>query len=174
MLVKKIPHAVDPEELKPIMYFAGLSLHACQQIEYSLKFLLFNMASAGIGSTTVEQAVAIIEDQDKRTLGQLLALLRQHVTIEERVAVSLASALEARNEVAHRFLVSNTQRIADPAQRPVVLNELKQLRNRILAGDGSVREIVNMVLAFRGIDIQELTKQFTEELSALNASKADV
>jgi hypothetical protein len=164
---------IDPEDLKPIMYMAGLSLHACQQFEYAVKFLLFNIASAGLGSTSVEEAVAIIEDEKKKTLGQLLSLLRQHVAIGAEVSASLEAGLDARNEIAHRFLAENGERMADPATRPAVLVELKRLRKKVLAGDAAVREIVRLVLSLRGIDIDAFTHEFHEELRAPNAKRSE-
>ena len=59
---------IDPKELKPLMYWAGLSLHACQQFEYNIKFLLIVMAETGFGKISMLAAVPIIEEQDKKTL----------------------------------------------------------------------------------------------------------
>lgn len=70
---------INPEDFKPIMYWSGLTLHACQQIEYGLKLILVTMAASGFGNFDPEDAIAIIEDEKKRTLGQVLGILKRNV-----------------------------------------------------------------------------------------------
>jgi len=155
--------SIDPRELKPLMYWAGLSLQACQQFEYGVKFLLVVMAERGFGKTSMPEAMAIIEDQNKKTLGQLLRLLKEKVTISHGWSAALEAGLDARNNIIHRFLLDNTERIVDPHARPDVLIDLKQLRKSVLAGDQAVREIIETLYAYRGIDYREMNRGFWEE-----------
>ena len=74
---------IDPQELKSLFYWAGLTPHACQQLEYGVKVLMVTMAELGLGGFEVDDAIAVIENDKKRTLGQVLAHLRQRVSISE-------------------------------------------------------------------------------------------
>jgi hypothetical protein len=162
---------IGPSDLKPLMYWAGLSLHACQQLEYSVKFLLVVMAEVGFGGISMREAVAIIEDQDKKTLGQLLNLLKQRVTISKGWSSALQAGLEARNEVIHRFLIENVERTVDPITRPEVLAALKQLRKTVLAGDQAVREIIETLSPLLPFDFAAMTRRLDEEVRARNVKQ---
>lgn len=164
---------IDPKDLKPLMYWAGLSFQACQQFEYGIKLLLVVMAETGFGKTSMPEAVAIIEDQHKKTLGQLLRLLKEKVTISEGWSAVLEAGLDARNNIIHQFLLDNTERIVDPGTRPAVLADLKQLRNSVLAGDQTAREIIKMIYAYQGIDFAEMNRGFWEEVQALNDKRQE-
>lgn len=159
---------IGPKELKPLMYWAGLSLHACQQFEYGIKFLLVVMAETGFAKVAMPDAVAVIENRDRKTLGQLLKLLKRTVTISDGWLDALEGGLSARNNIIHRFLIENTDRIVDPETRPGAVAELKKLRKLVLAGDRAVREMIETVYASRGIDWQAMEHSFREEARALN------
>jgi hypothetical protein len=49
------PSPIDPKTLKPIMYCAGLTLHACQGLEYGLKVLRVAMVELGFGASQLEK-----------------------------------------------------------------------------------------------------------------------
>lgn len=151
------------------MYWAGLSLHACQQFEYGIKFLFVVMAEVGFGKVSTPDAVAIIEDENKKTLGQLLKLLNRTVTISAGSSSALDVGLAARNRIIHRFLLESIELIVDPMARPRVIAELKQLRTLVLAGDQAVREIIEAVYAYGGVDWQAMEQKFREEVRALNS-----
>jgi hypothetical protein len=168
VLPKDAPAPIDPKALKPLMYWAGLSLQACQLFEYGVKFLLVVMAQTGFGKTSFPEAAAIIEDQDKKTVGQLLGLLKQRTTISDGWRSSLQAGLDARNEIIHRFFIERAEQIADPATRPDVLTELKRLRKTVLAGDEAVREIIETLYAYAGRDFRELVHNVHEEIRDLN------
>lgn len=162
---------IDPMELRPLMYWAGLTLHSCQVFEYGVKVLLMAMAETGFGKTSLPEAIAIIENQNKKTLGQLLCLLRQRVTISDGWSDALESGLDARNKVIHGFLVDNAERIIDPDGRAQVLSELKILRKSVLKGDQAVREMVGTLCAYAGFDFAEMTFRLHEEVRVLNLTR---
>lgn len=104
--------------MRPLFYWAGLTLHACQQLEYGAKVLLVTMAELGFGGFEVADAVSVIEDEKKKTLGEVLRYLRQRVTLSDGWVASLEQGLDARNRFIHGFLTNSAERIADPSTRP--------------------------------------------------------
>ena len=66
-------------------------------------------------------AVGIIEDEKKKTLGEVLRYLRRRVTLSDGWVASLEQGLDARNRFIHGFLTNSAERIADPSTRPDVV-----------------------------------------------------
>ena len=143
---------VDPEQLKPFFYWAGLTLHACQQLEYGAKVLLVTMADLGFDGFELADAVAIIEDQKKKTLGEILRHLRQRVTLGDGCAASLEQGLHARNRFIHGFLTSHRGR-GDPLTRNDVIADIKAIRRVVLSADGAVRQILESLYTYAGLDL---------------------
>lgn len=161
-------HPIDPEQLKPFFYWAGLTLHACQQLEYGAKVLLVTMAELGFGGFEVADAVAIIEDEKKKTLGEVLRHLRQRVPLGDGWAASLEEGLYARNRFIHGFLTNSIERVADPSTRNDVIADMKAIRRVVLSADGAVRQILETLYTYSGLDWQHLNQQWAEEVRAMN------
>jgi len=58
-----------PKELQPLMYWAGLSLQRPNSFEYGVKVASHSDGRKRLRKTSMSEAVAIIEDQDKKTSG---------------------------------------------------------------------------------------------------------
>jgi hypothetical protein len=95
---------IDPEVLKPYFYWLGLTFYSCHQLEYGVKTVLVTIADMGFGGFDLGEMIAIIEDEKKKTLGQVIELLRQRIRLSDGWANSLATGLDARNRFVHRFL----------------------------------------------------------------------
>jgi len=164
---------VDAVELKPLFYWAGLALFSCQQLEYGAKVLLVTLADFGFCEFRLDEAIAIIEDEQKKTLGQVLRCIQQHVNFSDVLTAKLEAGLKSRNHFIHGFLTDSLERIADPAARDGVIADLKAIRETVLAGDSAVRQILAALSACHGLDLQKLKEHVEDELRALN-SLADV
>jgi hypothetical protein len=164
------PSPIDPKTLKPIMYWAGLTLHACQGLEYGLKVLLVAMAELGFGGFAVGEATDIIEDRTKRTLGQVLRTLQQSVRISDGWRTTLEQALAARNRFVHGFLIESVERMADPATRPDVLADIKRIRSTVLEGDRTLRQMLETIFAYGGSDFGTLMAEVDAEVRRLNTA----
>jgi len=164
---------IEPDELKPLFYWAGLALFACQRLEYGVKVLLVAMADFGFGGFRLDDAIAIIEDEKKKTLGQILLDLQKRVKISEGSTASLEEGLKSRNRFIHGFLTDSTERITNPAQRDEVVADIKAIRKQVLAGDCAVRQILEALFAWRGLDWNKLHEQCANEVRAMNASERE-
>ena len=82
-------------------YWLGLTFHTCHQLEYGVKTVLVTMAGMGFGGLDLAEAIAIIENENKKTLGQVLTLLRERVKLSDGWADNLTRGLDARNRFVH-------------------------------------------------------------------------
>ena len=117
--------------LQPVLFEAGAALLDCQSFEYSISYLLFLFARMGTHGLPVARAESILNDEEKKTAGQLVALLKQHLKVSPGIEEELASALKARNHVIHRFLIENIERMANPLEHDALVNEIRGLRRRV-------------------------------------------
>jgi hypothetical protein len=162
-------HPIDPEDLRDLYYWSGLCLQQAQTIEYGLKLLLWTLSSIGMQGVSLSDATDIIEDRNKKTMGQALTLLRKHGRFDSPSEKLLLDALRARNTFIHGFLIESVERVMDPELRPGVVAEIKALRKTIRAGDKVVREFIAELHRSAGLDPDETQAEFEEELRSLNA-----
>jgi hypothetical protein len=119
------------EVLQPIYFEAGAALFDCQSFEYSIAYLLYLFARFGAEGLDTKNAVAILEDEEKKTAGQLIGLLKKHLKVSEGLENSLSKALKARNKLIHRYLVENVERMAEPSEHEKIVKEIRSLRSQV-------------------------------------------
>ncbi len=161
---------IDPEALKPYFYWLGLAFHSCHQLEYGVKTVLVTMADMGLGGFDLGEMIAIIEDEKKKTLGQVLKLLRERVSLSDGWENSLTTGLESRNRFVHRFLSEVDERVANPSTRADVITEVKAIRRVVLKADRIVQQILEALYDHAGLNWQQLRAQWAEDIRAMNVS----
>lgn len=119
------------EILQPIYFEAGAALFDCQSFEYDIAYLLYLLARFGTEGLEVSNVVAILENEEKKTAGQLIRLLKMHLTVSEGLEETLINSLKARNELIHRFLIENVERIAEPNEHEKLVKEIRSLRSLV-------------------------------------------
>jgi hypothetical protein len=159
---------IDPEVLRTYFYWLGLTFHSRHQLEYGVKTVLVTMADMGFGGCDLSEMIAIIEDDKKKTLGQVLDLLRQRVTLSEGWANSPSIGLEARNRFVHRFLSEVDDRVADPNTRADVITEIKAIRALVLQADRAVQQILETLFEHAGLNWQALRSEQAEHIRKMN------
>ena len=75
------------------------------------------MAGMGFGGLDLAEAIAIIENENKKTLGQVLTLLRERVKLSDGWADNLTRGLDARNRFVHLTLCGNERTRTGPRRR---------------------------------------------------------
>jgi len=165
---------IDPKELRPLHYSAGLCLHACQQLEYDLKYLVWLAATARIANFTSEEATDLIEGRNRKTLGQVLSLLRQRgVRFSPSGEADLARGLAERNRFVHGFLIEQAESIIDPRIRPGVVREIRAIRKAVLQADSFLRLFIPGLQAATGLEPATFEAELAAEARALNATVGD-
>jgi hypothetical protein len=150
------------------MLTAGRSLYACQQLEYGLKVVMYMVGAAGLASIPAVQASAVVEGRAPKTLGQVFAAIRKHVTLSDGWTELIETGVAARNTIIHGFLVHNAERLIEPESRSVVIGELKVLRAQVLAADSAVRQILETLYSVLGIRLDDLFLEAELEIRVRN------
>ena len=117
--------------LKPVLFEAGAGLQDSQALEYSIKYLLYLLSKAGVKGLDPDRAVRIIEDEERKTAGQLIGLLKEHIEFSPDFEGILTQALRSRNRLVHNFLSENLERIVQIDQQKALVSELRQMRKPI-------------------------------------------
>ena len=122
------------EVFAPIFFEAGAALYDCQSFEYTIAYLLYLFSRLGARGLDPGQCAAILDDEEKKTAGQLIQMLKKHLDVSEGLEGGLAKALQARNRLIHRFLVDSSERMADVGEHESLLKELRGLRATVQRG----------------------------------------
>ncbi|MGB2739338.1 MAG: hypothetical protein WBC60_02140 [Cognaticolwellia sp.] len=130
------------EHLNPVLFEAGAGLLDSQSFEYQIAYLLYLFAKLGVEGLTLKKTTAILDDDEKKTAGQLIGLLKKHIDVDGAAEQKLAKALKARNKLVHRFLIDNIERFVDADERILLVKEIRELRGQIRASIKSLDPLV--------------------------------
>ena len=114
----------------------------CQGFEFGLGLLLFYFARLGVSDLDPARLEAILENDEKKTAGQLMNLLRQKLSVSKEIEKSCADALAARNKLIHRMLIDNVERFIDDVTRQEVIKEIRDLRRTVRRADKMIRPFI--------------------------------
>jgi hypothetical protein len=116
---------------QPIFFEAGAALFDCQSFEYGIAYLLYLFSRLGVKDLDTRRTISILDDEEKKTAGQLIGMLKKHLAVSEGIEDGLTKALQARNQLVHRFLIENVERMADPKEHENLSIEIRTLRSRV-------------------------------------------
>jgi uncharacterized protein YutE (UPF0331/DUF86 family) len=119
------------EVLAPIFFEAGAALYDCQGFEYAIAYLLYLFSRVGKTGLDPARCAAILDDDEKKTAGQLIQMLSKHLRISEGIEEGLAKALEARNRLVHRYLIENVERLMEVREHEALVKEIRALRSTV-------------------------------------------
>lgn len=159
------------EVLQPIYFEAGAALYDCQSFEYGIAFLLYLFSRLGTEGLSEEFTVSIMENEAKKTSGQLIGLLKKHVQVSESFEKELAKGLEARNKLIHRFLVDNVERFADPDQHNNLVKDIRIIRDQVRRAGKKLEPFIQALVAITdGLDMEAFNKSAKEQfMGKINA-----
>lgn len=84
----------------------------------------------------------ILDNQDKKTAGQLIKLLKAHVVVSEGIETALGDGLCARNTLIHRALIDNAERLPQAESRAALVQEVRALRTQVQRADKLLRPFI--------------------------------
>ena len=58
--------------LQPIYFEAGAALYGCQSFEFGIAYLLYLFSRLGVTGLDTKRAESTLEDEEKKTAGQLI------------------------------------------------------------------------------------------------------
>lgn len=143
------------ELLTPLLVEAGAALLDCQGFEYSMGLILFHFSRLGAVGLDPNQLYAIMDDTEKKTAGQLLAMIRKHLGPSEKIIDALKDGLVARNKLIHRVLIDIIERFPDKEGRSEVVLEIRRLRGKVQKGQAAIQPFVHgLSAALDGLDFE--------------------
>jgi len=148
------------ELLQPLLFEAGAALMDCQGFEFGIALLLFHLARLGTVGLDSKKVQLILDNQDKKTAGQLIKLLKAHVVVSEGIETALGDGLSARNTLIHRVLIDNAERLPQAESRAALVQEVRALRTQVQRADKLLRPfIVTFGAALDGVQQQEIERE---------------
>jgi hypothetical protein len=99
-------------------------------LEASVVQILLADSFRGVMNGRVRVEFDIDSATERKTLGQLIRALEEGKLIDGRLAEILRDALDARNELMHRFFITNDNFVTDQG-RGQMIQRLRELRFRI-------------------------------------------
>ena len=152
--------------LQPLLVEAGAALMDCQGFEYGLALLLLHFGRLGTEGLPPETLFLILDDKEKKTAGQLILMLRRHLTISDGLDEALTNALTARNKLIHRVLVDNIERVVDADSRALLVKEIRRLRSQVQKASKMLQPfIVALSEALDGVNQKQLEKELKERFA---------
>ncbi|HBH7918950.1 TPA: hypothetical protein ACF39K_004567 [Vibrio parahaemolyticus] len=109
----------------------GEALHMGQTLEFLTRTLVAILNDNFDVQIEIE---ALVIREDRKTLGQLIGLLKSHADIDDVGASILKQALVKRNYVAHEFYIKNTYLFNDLEHRNKVYQTLVEDTKTIALG----------------------------------------
>jgi hypothetical protein len=130
------------ELLRPLFFEAGAALHDCQHFEYGLALLLFHFSRLGAPGLDPTAIQRILDNKDKKTAGQLIHMLKKHVTVSPGIETALADGLDARNIIVHRILADNVEMIPKADTRAALVKQIRQQRRKVRQADKMLKPFI--------------------------------
>ena len=130
------------EKLAPVYWEAGVALMECQTFEYGMKLLLHYFARIGLIEMSVTQCEMILENESKKTLGQLIKVLRDNPGVKDDFKDKLSVALGARNTLIHRILIDNMGNL-DSEKINELVAKIRTLRSKVREGDQAILSVIH-------------------------------
>ncbi len=116
------------EQCKEVYAHAGLALYWAQCLEKSLENFLYLHGRVSGECVALADLDALEERVEAHTLDRLLRDTRKHVRFEKGAEKLLATALERRNSLAHRFFKERAEAFMSRAGRKQMIAELIEIR----------------------------------------------
>ncbi|EHH1246483.1 hypothetical protein J7H98_004086 [Vibrio parahaemolyticus] len=127
----------------------GEALHMGQTLEFLTRTLVAILNDNFNVEIEVE---ALVIREDRKTLGQLIGLLKSHADIDDVGASILKQALVKRNYIAHEFYIKNTYLFSDLEHRNKVYQTLVEDTKTIALGTALMSGFVEGVCEALAID----------------------
>ncbi|OBU30678.1 hypothetical protein [Photobacterium kishitanii] len=155
---------IKRDNLQPIYFEAGAGLFDCQTFEYGIGYLLYLLSRLGVEGLSPERTSAILDDDEKKTAGQLIGLLKKHAEVSQDLEKELSDALRARNKLIHRYLIDNVERFVDASERELIVKEIRELRGKVRGVQKSLEPfIAGLVSIVDGLNLEEFSNEAKEQ-----------
>jgi hypothetical protein len=138
------------EAMRPLMFEAGAALWDCQGLEFGLALQLYYFARLGVAGLDAAALKRILDNDDKRTAGQLVDMMKKHllkspITVTVNIAAAIDEGVKARNLLIHRVLIDNVEMFVTPESRAELVKKIRALRRKVNAADKKLRPVIALL-----------------------------
>jgi hypothetical protein len=147
------------ELLQPLLFEAGAALMDCQTFEFGIALLLFHLSRHGTKGLDPDKVGLILDNTDKKTAGQLITLLKKHITVSDGIEMALEQALHARNQLIHRVLIDNVEQFPASETRAALLEKIRTLRSTVRKAEKMFRPFLLFFGELVGVKQEEMEKE---------------
>jgi hypothetical protein len=153
------------EAMRPQMFEAGAALWDCQGFEFGLALQLYYFARLGVAGLDASALKRILDNDDKRTAGQLVDMMKKYllkspITATVNIATAIDEGLKARNLLIHRVPIDNVELFVTPQSRAELIKKIRALRRKVNAADKKLRPvIVSLSQLVDGENMQEIEQK---------------
>ena len=128
--------------------------------------LLYHFSRIGTQGLNPSDIELILDNKAKKTAGQLISMLKKHVTVSAGIEEALEEGLAARNYVIHRALIDNAEQFAKPETRAALINKIKGARRKVRKADKMLQPLIlGLGAALDGLEYSELEMKVRELFS---------
>lgn len=107
-----------------------------------------------------ERMSEILDGDEKKTAGQLVAMLRTHTTASDELQKGLEEALAARNKFVHQYLVENVERFIDINEHEVIVREIYKIRSTVRKSRNQLDPFIRgLVERIDGLDMEAMMEE---------------
>ena len=82
----------------------------------------------------VNKIILVLDNEDKKTLGQLIKIIKGKIELNNDVEEILNNALSARNNIIHHVLVDNVELFIQEETRNVLIKKIRKFRQLVQKG----------------------------------------
>lgn len=146
--------------LAPLLLEAGAALMDCQAFEFGMGLLLYHFSRLGADGLNPKTLRAVLENDEKKTAGQLVSMFRKHLKASEGLEEALYEALTARNRLIHRIFIDNVERLPMEKERTELIKEIRQLRGTVQRADRAMKPFIEgLSKALDGVDAEKVREE---------------
>ncbi len=106
----------------------------CQTLEYAVTFFLFQLSRIEPKKIDTNKIILILDNKDKKTLGELIKIVKDKLELGNDFEKILNSALSSRNYIIHRVLIDNSELFIQKETRDDLIKKIRRLRRLVQKG----------------------------------------
>lgn len=168
--IEDVQSRLDQDLLNSAYRAYGRAMNSAQVLENNILMLLVALEREASGIDTLDESERLYGIFSKRTLGQLMHLLRQSIPIPAKFEELLSEAINIRNLLAHRYF---TDRLPSWLYAPglkKIVSELKEARDKLDAMSEVVSTIYHMLFIGTEEERREVLDYLTQESLPLDGT----
>lgn len=123
----------------------GLTILASQALEKTLLLLLASINCLEVGKVSKEDLYQVLNQHNRKTLGQLINALRKKVEFPKNLEADLCVALEKRNYITHHFFMDKLDILRLSRAPDKLSQELLPIRDFLLDVQRRVDSVLEVV-----------------------------